>query len=233
MLIQYANNLLRYGRIDPVEYYACPQFGVVYVENAKVACTAIKQALFPELDHAAMGQEGFHAALRGRASFTPPRGTGEFLYFSVFRDPVDRFASAFRDKIVREGPQGIFGLRSQRLIFGAFAGINPVGSTCDIASFAQAVGSIPDTLRDRHIAAQSPILRSLESASEYRILKLEELAEDWQSFQAKTGIGDLPRLNTTDDQPVLPADAELRWVSSVRQVYANDFKALDYPVPYT
>lgn len=231
MLLRYLRNWARFGRIDPIEYYASHEHRLVYVENAKVACTAIKQALFHEINYAELGQEAFHEVLRDRASTIPPPGTQDYTYFTVVREPCARFASAFRDKIVKESVDGIFGLRSQRLIFGAYAGINPVAPTTDIAAFARAVAAIPDGLRDRHIASQSAVCEAVIAHPNGRIFKLETLASDWEELVIDHGIGPLPKLNATSGEAAPAIDSSASWVRDVVKAYAQDFSRLDYQEP--
>ena len=95
--------LLRYGRIDPLEYYVNHTYRVVYVENAKVASTAIKALLLPHLSLEILGQTGFHEASRLYAHYQLPKGIEDYLRFSVFRHPAERLTSCHKDKIVRLG----------------------------------------------------------------------------------------------------------------------------------
>ena len=39
-------NIILFGHLDPIEYYVIDDLKLVYVENAKVACTSIKRVLY-------------------------------------------------------------------------------------------------------------------------------------------------------------------------------------------
>lgn len=234
MLATHLSNLVTHGRISPLEYYVCPRFRVVYVENAKVACSAIKQALFPEVDHEKLGQENFHAVLRSRATFAPPGGIdGQYLHFSFFRDPLARLESCFQDKIQRHestGDPGIFSLRFHRALFLLFGGQDLNRPDVGLEEFVQAIANIPDRLRDRHIMSQSPIYRAVSAAPYHFIGKFETLAEDWLALSSRTGLPPLSRINTsTHREKVAPvAAATLR---RLHQAYADDYGLLRYPKP--
>jgi hypothetical protein len=186
--------LALHGRIDPVEYYPCPQHRVVYVENAKTACTAIKQVLFPDVSYQALGQDGFHEKLRQRALHRPTPEQGDWLYFTFLRDPDERLASCYRDKLAGNA-DSIFDSRSQRLIFRQFGGVDLASSELTQEQFGAAARRIPARLRDRHIMDQALISDAAEAMPNHFIGSFEALEHDWQTLQALTGLPDLPVLN--------------------------------------
>ncbi len=234
MLGYYLHHLLRHGRIDPVEYFVSERFGVVYIENAKVACTAIKQVLFPEFDHAALGQDEFHRQLRQNASLVPPEGkAADFVHFSFFRDPLTRLESCYRDKIVRPADEEtVYRLRFHRALFGLFGGVDIARPDIGWAEFADAVARLPDRLRDRHIMSQAPAFRAVVGAPHHFIGRHEAIAADWAELSARTGMPPLPRLNSSGpaqpagQQPQMPPLPPLT-LARLRKAYRADFALLE------
>lgn len=216
---------MRYGRIDPLGYYADHEHRVVYVENAKCACTAIKQALFPQLDYAALGQEEFHRQARASSAHSSPPGCEGYLHFTFVRDPAERLASCHADKIA--GGESIFAARTQRLIFGLFAGVDPMATGDDPVGFARAISAIPDRLRDRHIAAQAPVLRAVRGARNTFVGRVENLTRDWEELQQRTGLPDLKRLNTSSSRE-RRGDTARELEFAARQVYRLDYELLGF-----
>ena len=191
MLGYYLANLARHGRIDPVEYYPCPQYRVVYVENAKVACTAIKQLLYPAVSFETLGQERFHDVLRANASHHPPPGTEDFLYFSVFREPLARLFSCYRDKIAgaaAHGNPGIYHSRFHRTLHLLFGGTDISRPDLAFEAFARSVAAVPDRLRDRHAMSQAPMWTAVMEAARGCALHYEQLADGWATLSEKTGL---------------------------------------------
>ena len=236
MLGYYLANLARHGRIDPLEYYPCPRYRVVYVENAKVACTAIKQLLYPETSYEALGQEAFHHALHAEARHRPPRGTEDFLYFSVFRDPVARLFSCYKDKIAgaaAHGRPGIFHTRFHRAVHGLFGGTDPARPGLSFDAFAQAVAAVPDCLRDRHTMSQAPIRAAVLGAAHGFAGRYEHLAEDWATLAARTGLPPLPALNQSHKSPCDAPELSDRGRDALAHAFVADFALLGYPLPTT
>lgn len=232
MLAHHLANLARFGRISPVEHYVCHRFRVVYVENAKVACTAIKQALFPEIDHTAVGQDRFHEILRSKASFAPPRGeAAQYLHFSFFRDPLTRLQSCYRDKIRHDGASrgsSIFSLRFHRALFAVFGGVDVTRPDLGFAEFADGVVRIPDRLRDRHVMSQAPILRAVTSAERHFVGRQESLADDWARLAARTGLPPLTDLNRTHRNGAAPEPLPPATLERLRRAFREDFHLLGY-----
>ncbi len=235
MFAHYCRQLLRHGRIDPVEYYVCDRYRVVYVENAKVACTAIKQLLFPEMSYRELGQDAFHQALRAKARFALPEGAaGDYLHFSFFREPAARLTSCYRDKIrgaAADRAPSIYHTRAQRMIFRLFGGIDVTRPELELGDFAIAASRIPDRLRDRHIMSQAPIHHAVKQASRSFVGLYENLATDWNLLAGQSELPPLPQLNSsnaTDDAVLaMPGPA----LTCLCTTYAHDYALLGYDLP--
>lgn len=227
----YLKHLLRYGRIDPIEYYVSHDHGVVYVENAKVACTAIKQVLFPDHDLAALGQNAFHEAIRSEARFARPAEADEYLCFSFFRNPVERLLSCYRDKLRMDASakgSTVLHRRFHRTLFRLAGGVDTRDQRTPFVDFARAVSRIPDALSDRHFASQSPLHSAVSASPSHFVGKLETLAEDWQVLAQKTGLPDLPVSNSSHS---LAQEIDPEALQYIVRRYRADFSTLDYALP--
>lgn len=232
MLAHYLRQLLHHGRIDPLEYYVCERYKIVYVENAKVACTAIKQLLFPEISYRALGQDAFHDAVRTRALFSPPgNGAADYLHFSIFREPVARLISCYRNKIqgaAAHGAPGIFQTGAQRLIFAIFGAVDVARPGLGIAEFADAVSRVPDRLRDRHIMSQATIFRAVMAGRHSFIGRHENLDADWAELSRRTGLPHLPKLNASGGRNDALAGLPASTLARLHKAYAADYALLGY-----
>ena len=227
-MFDYLSQLARHGRIDPVEYYVSDVHRAVYVENAKVACTSIKAAMYPDMRRRHPGQAAFHAALRPVARRSLPAAARDYLVFTFVRHPADRLRSCHRDKVERlaeDDGASILQRRFHRSIFAAFAGMDPARGPIPFDSFARAVSRIPDRLSDRHFAAQAQVVDAVRSAPRHFIGRFETLARDWAAVRRETGLPEL-----SSENPSQAAGEGL--APSVRRIiarrYARDFALLDY-----
>ena len=217
----YARNLLRYGRIDPIEYLVSHEMKLVYVPIAKAGCTAIKQALLPDLSYGNLGLDEFHRQVSKRMTRRRPEHLDNYLWFTFAREPARRLASCHADKIVGGG--GIFATRAQKAIFRLCAGAP--AQDASLVAFAEAVADIPDRLRDRHIAAQAPVLRAVTSAPRHFVGRIEMLARDWERLQEHAPLPEITRLNTST--PIASNAMEYpAFQAAIARAYASDIAML-------
>ena len=229
-MLDYLAQLARHGRIDPLEYYVSDAHRAVYVENAKVACTAIKAALYPDSFEQAAGQEIFHERLRAKAMHGLPDHAQGYLVFTFVRHPLDRLQSCYRDKVAGSaaaGGRSILHRRFHRGIFAAWGGVDIRRSDLPFERFAEAVCRIPDRISDRHFASQARMVRAVEAAPRHFVGRMECLDRDWATIREQTGLPALAHANrsglrgegTTTDPATL---------QRVARRYAADFRALGY-----
>ena len=228
-MFDYLARLARHGHVDPVEFYTSDDHRAVYVENAKVACTAIKAAMFPREALSATGQDDLHRRLRPLATHRLPTRARDYLVFTFVRHPVDRLRSCYADKVggqaAHAGPS-ILQRRFHRGIFLAFAGVDPARELA-FDGFAEAVSHIPDRLSDRHFASQSRIVAAVEAAPRHFVGRLERLDRDWERVRAATGLPALVVANRSAS-PCAGADRTDGSHPAIARRYANDFARLGY-----
>ncbi len=229
----------------PVSLYECePQLSInrgwfvfgqfAFLMVPKCACTSIKMAfvarLRPEVfsdPSNALSVHGLDAPHGGRFVRWEQRSTIRKELqrsFCVLRDPVARFESFYRDKILGARRADTPGLHPDI----SRAGFDREMSLRDCAMH---LASIPPELWDQHIVPQYLFLHRLAAgrpvpAARF-VLKFGNLAEDWLKLSAL--FPDLPGLsanlfNKTDttDQEVIDEDSAAR----LREFYDGDYKIL-------
>lgn len=229
-MLDYFAQLARHGRIDPLEFYISDSNRAVYIENAKVACTAIKAAMFPQTFESARGQDEFHALLRGRAEHALPPRAQDYLVFTFVRHPVARLHSCYRDKVCGEGAAGgksILHRRFHRGIFAALGGVDIRRADLPFDRFAKAVSHIPDRISDRHFASQARMVRAARNARSHFVGRMERLEEDWATVRAATGLPALVMANPTTGSPD-GTQSDPAILGLIARRYADDFQTLGY-----
>jgi hypothetical protein len=205
-----------------------------FLSVPKCACTSIKMAFAARLRPGVFGDpsnalsvHGLDAPHGGRFVRWERRSTirGELQRsFCVLRDPVARFESFYRDKILGARKADAPGLHSDI----ARAGFDRQMSFHDCVVH---LSSIPPELWDQHVVPQYLFLHRLSfgrlvPAAKF-VLKFENLAEDWLKLSALfPDLPDLPgdRFNRTDpaDRVVMDEDSAAR----LRDFYRGDFEIL-------
>lgn len=219
-------NLVKYQALDPLEYYIDDKRKIIYVENAKVACTSIKLAMFePDIENAM----DIHEKLREKAVYSVPPSKSGYYTFTVIRDPVRRFISCYKDKVLRKGDENtelsIFDLKFYKVIFRIFSGERYHGSKTDIVTFAKIVSSIPDSLSDRHFRSQ--YYMKAKSSQNIEFIKLEDLSAFWGKMME---VYDLPALRKENSTKInfSISNIELNALSMIlNEKYEHDYESLE------
>lgn len=151
-------------------------------------------------------------------------GRGDLFVFAFVRDPFDRLASCYVNKILKA--------KTFPPLFTAL-GLAP-GMSFD--AFTGRVAEIPDAIADDHFRSQAAMLTTGGTVVPAFVGRFETMVEDWrrlgEAVAARSGLdlGALPHINArrggTDDLPDLYADKAV--VARVRRRYAADFSTF-YP----
>lgn len=213
-------------------WFVFGQFAFLMVP--KCACTSIKMAFAARLRPGIFGDpsnalsvHGLDAPHGGRFVRWEQRSTirGELQRsFCVLRDPLARFESFYRDKILGARRADAPGLHPDI----SRAGFDRRMSLHDCVVH---LASIPPELWDQHVVPQYLLLHRLSSgrlvpAAKF-VLKFENLSEEWRKLSALLpGLPDLPgsRFNRTDpaDRVVMDEDSAAR----LRDFYRGDLEIL-------
>ncbi len=209
------------------------RFGVVYVNNPKVACSTIKLTLQrAELqDPAFVPRTSVHDRsasplltgnrIRGRER---DHLDGKFV-FSFVRNPFDRLKSVYLNKIVTPQKQGSF--RRQ-------AGF-PEEYCPTFEEFTLAVCDQPADRQNAHWRPQTLNL-SFDRLSFDFIGRLESFDADWQQLAEETGLPPethfAGKRSDVSDKHLLTFTEKA--VEAINRAYARDFERLGYetrPIP--
>lgn len=238
MLSRISSNFIRLrnifvrGDLDPIEYYQNEKEGLCYVENAKVACTSIKKLLLQFDDN--VGME-LHEIARKQAAFSIP--DDKYYVFTVVRDPFDRLASCYLDKVKKTGAskgKSIFDLLFYKAIFYTFSGYWYKGEQTSFDDFVNMVLRTPDIFSDRHIRSQHRILRQLKKHGRvYKVLHLEQLSQEWAN-DPKLAVTKLP---TNENRTGSAGEKEELYLSvdtlnKVYNRYRQDIEEFGYQSSY-
>jgi len=225
----------RLGLAPPVRaFIVVPGLKLAFGRVPKVANSSIKTALArhvpvdPDIDERPgrdrywmrKGGGGAHMA-SARAVAADRSG---LLVFAFVRDPFDRLASCYVNKILQA--------KTFPPLFTAL-GLAP-GMSFD--AFTARVAEIPDAVADDHFRAQSAMLMADGKVVPTFVGRFERIGEDWERLRAAVvahagaDLGALPHINNrrggADDLGALYADPAV--VARVRRRYAGDFAAF-YP----
>ncbi len=170
-------------------------YGAVYVEIPKVACSSIKLAL---ADHLRIDLEpagGNPHEVRFPAPPSPAATSGpmwpDLFSFAFVRNPWDRLVSCYRDKILGEAPD-YTSFDPQRGVAFCLARFDLYRAGMSFDDFVTAVAAIPDEDADDHFRAQSTFItdRNGDLAVSF-VGRFENLAHDFRLACARAGMPEL------------------------------------------
>lgn len=214
-------------------FIVLPELKLAYGRVPKAANSSIKTVLArhvpvdPDIDERPGRDRFWMRGENGAAHMADAAAVArreDLLVFAFVRDPFDRLASCYVNKILKA--------KTFPPLFSA-VGLSP-GMSFD--GFTARVAEIPDAVADDHFRSQAAMLTWRGRVVPSFVGRFEALAADWERLgelvAARTGrvLGELPHINArrsgTDDLPELYADKAV--AARVRRRYAEDFAAF-YP----
>ena len=203
-----------------------PELGLVYVRNPKVATST----LLPWLDWLHSGQQ--RDDVRGDLSLPKPGQLGwdhvmrmidgEAFRFSFVRDPVTRFESAYRSKILRPTPP-----RTQ--VLEVLGRADDPSTEVTFEDFLTAVEQQEPLHMDLHWRPQH--LNLMHPVFSYDLLgRLERFDEDVQEICRRLDLPGPPTRSRNVSRSDRPSEYEGRpdLVERVRALYARDRELYGY-----
>ncbi len=136
--------------------------------------------------------------------------------FSIVRHPVPRLYSAYKNKVLTgpgSAPENIF------IKHGIERDIS-------FEAFIEKVHSIPDKIIDRHLRSQTWYLCNNGKVSPKKIVKLEQLEQEWPEIQKHTGLPPPPMINRMEAEA--PPVIDQKYMNMIRERYREDFQLLGY-----
>src|SRR5882762_2613093 len=151
-----------------------------YLELPKCACTSIKVAL---LNHDGIQPRYQEIDNESHWQFEPPDKPEITTRFTFVRHPINRFISAYREK-VQAGYLEAYDLLPRTTTPLAFANW--------VASYLQEIKGWPA----KHFCPQVVLLNNRLRVSEDTLIgKVENIVEDWLQLQVRFSLPDLKHLN--------------------------------------
>jgi len=216
-------NLVRYGMIDPVEYYIFKDRKLIYIVNPKAACTSIKSIIAKSYNF--QPERNFDLHLRRNwqaeiASFDWNMGKLDDAYkdyfkFTFVRNPLDRLYSCFQNKVLGIGEEVPLEYFTRRLF--------DLSKYREFDQFVDRVSKLPDYLSDRHFRSQFSLF---EGNKIDFIGKMENIEEDWNFIAKKFDFETLPNKNKSERHKSIQFSPTL--VRKIHRKYAKDYELLDY-----
>lgn len=200
------------------------KLGVLFISMPKVANSSINYLLLARsglLPADTSDYTGIHDA---KNRLRIPRRMVRHLPASTFRfafvrNPFDRIASLYRNKVVNE----------QHAITRKYFGLIYPGMP--FAEFARAISRIPDRLADAHFKSQYYWLYDRGRCLVDYVGRYETLIDDFRPVQKRLQLGDLPALNTSS--PYQAADLyDRRSTEAIYRRYRHDIVTFGYETEY-
>lgn len=216
-LLRYPYYVVRYGGVDPVEYFVYDKKRMIYLVNPKVAQTTLTRTCACPLE----SEEEKKAHTCGRRKSITKDEKSYFSY-TFIRNPFDRLYSCYCSKYITDKKNFASGI----LDFDFFMG-GMLRKDKGFEHFVKMVCKIPDTFSDRHFKSQYALIHQQSNINLDYIGRYETFSEDYQTLQQKYGLAELPHLNASGKKDWrLAYTPEL--VDLVAKRYAKDLE-LWYP----
>ncbi len=196
-------NIVRYGAYIPTEYMVSSEFGLIYVPIPKVACTAVKEALFygGKLadDHEQYME--VHRKAKKLTTYSIKNDHRKWPVLAVVRNPFERLVSCYLDKVkkpVQHNGRYYFDSRYAQIFLQKKSGMR-IHHEMSFEDFVTMVSRIPDWLADGHFRSQAHFLKDLGKGTDVAYLfRFETLETDWRVLQKNhQGLPDLRKRNST------------------------------------
>lgn len=194
LLFQYDNIKLN-GAFDTREWYVNEQKKLMYLNNAKVACTSLKACLLnaSQMENYLLVNQTLAAqAIRGKV----PSGMQEYYKYTYVRNPFSRLVSCYMNKY--HSDKSLLGGKSSELLYGKTRYL--LGWLKDVADFKEFVDKvvmIPEQWQERHFALQYNLIYDNGMPVVDYVGKFEELPVSYEHIQEKFNTPQLPVYNKT------------------------------------
>jgi hypothetical protein len=183
------------GSYDPREYIVLRDPDLIYLNNAKVACSSIKISLglksgayqsVPEERKLDTGMLDIKTTLS--------EDERSFFKFTFVRNPFQRIASCYCDKIANpdKNTPGNFLYENYFFFFKPFLLLRP---DMTFAQFVRRVAKIPDAMADRHFKSQYSIIYDRGDCLVDYVGRMENLSSDFDFLKQKFDLPELPQYN--------------------------------------
>lgn len=224
------------GAYVPLEWYINDEKKIIYLNNAKVACTSFKSVI--------MGlekqkyYESVHQILQKKALyFDLKEEYNDYFKFTYVRNPFERLVSCYQNKYHTD--KKLIGIDKE--ILGTdffdlyFVRVNYLLGYLDkdqgFESFAKKIVKVPNECADRHFVSQYFMIYKNDKCLVDFVGKIEELPESFKEIQNKYQLEELPIYNKTDKGNWMDYYT-LEIAELVYKYYKKDFEVFGYEDEY-
>lgn len=196
-------------------YYIVPPTNLIFNFVSKNASTTLRKVVYSSID-----QNKYtipECCISTKLNKDSKYITDRYYKVAVFREPVSRFISAFKDKVIGPDPKEFFiNFKKQ---------INETDNyLVKLDRFIDYVSSFKESRRDHHVRSQT-VLLDLDLVTYDKILKLNNLNEDW--VELRKIYPNLPsieyHLNRTDSYKILNS-IPTEYISRIEELLKEDIK---------
>lgn len=172
----------------PIDFARIDEVGIVVMIIPKAAHSSILSALAATFRRPGEGPKEAVKRWRSHGSMTVPP---DYLSVGFCRDPLDRFRSCWRDKII-----GVDRVRAALALIGCEPGMS-------LDEFSTVVSGTEDKDLDRHLLPQHYKLFLNGTLRVGTLFRYEALPSEWASFRSMVldhcgrRLADLPRINVS------------------------------------
>ncbi len=214
-------NFIDHRTIVQREFLVLPDKKIVYLNNAKVACSSIRSTFISEqVDD----DNSIHTIVLDNVTNHLNEIEKDYFKFTFVRDPFSRLVSCYESKYHTDADRGIADLADY--LFGYLKGEH------GFEAFLRKIIDIPDILADRHFISQYYLIydRRYHCLVDF-IGKYEQLQQDFDPIKQKFALKPLPHLNQAVKKNWMDY-YNLDTAQLVKKRYAKDIALFDYEDTY-
>lgn len=218
---------IRYGHYDPREYNVSEEKKLVYLNNAKVACSSFKAGMFP-ID--AADDYSIHAATERFRQRSLNKEQQSYFKFTFVRNPYERLVSCYESKYHTDKDK-----HHRKVLYYDYYFFGCIRKDKGFTNFVRRICRIPDQFADRHFCSQYGLVYDTKKGVETCVLdfvgKYETMAQDYQKIQERFSLKVLPHFNKSAKKNWMDYYT-LETAERVHNKYKKDFKKFGYEQKY-
>ena len=224
------------GAYVRLEWYINDEKKIIYLNNAKVACTSFKSIIM-ELEKQKY-YESVHQILQKRALYNVlPESYKDYFKFTFVRNPFERLVSCYENKYHTD--KKLIGIDKEILGTNFFdlyyVRVNYLLGYLDkdegFASFAKKIVRVPNELADRHFVSQYFMTYRNDKCLVDYVGKFEKLPESFKNIQNQDQLADLHVYNKTNKGNWMDYYNH-ETAKLVHDYYKKDFEVFNYEKEY-
>lgn len=212
-----------YGFYDPREFNICDEKKIVYLNNAKVACSSIKTAIFtvPVLD-----DYGIHTITEQYRSRKLTPKEKQYFKFTFVRNPFERLVSCYESKYYTDKIK-----YQKKVLYFEYYLLGRLKKDKGFDNFVAEVCKIPNSFADKHFCSQYNLVYDTKRGKEICLLdfvgKYENIQQDFETIQKRFGLKQLPHYNKSAKKNWMDYYT-LKTANMVYKRYEKDIKVFGY-----